>query len=171
MQAHQRRNKKTLTNELNVDGSSDNRRLNTDVIPVISPSWSRDPNSILPDSVNLGSSLNPWRTLYADKVYAYTPRIPLAVTVSAGVAPSSNPTANGGFYWTIDNGGALDSAAAAARKVYRWNSTTSAWDDYTSSLTPGSVFFVPNSSTKRILIWAGARSGNNFGLRQSFQFT
>lgn len=162
-------NKKTLTNQLNVPGSSDNRRLNTDVVPVISPAWSANPAVTLESAVNLGSRQNPWRNVHASQLYAYTPRIPQAVAIN-NVAPSGTPDTNGGYYWLIDE----NTTTPADRIVYRWNG--SSWVNYNSQLTPGAIFYaistsvsVPNVASRRLFVWAGPRSGDMYGLRRSFQ--
>lgn len=123
-------NKKTLTNQLNVPGSSDNRRFNTDIVPIMSPSWSLSQNTRLDSAVSLGSSLNPWRSFNADRLFANFPRF--ANAISAGTEPpTGNPSTNGGFYFYI-------SAATNPRKIWSWNG--SAWVEITGTLTPGTIF-------------------------------
>lgn len=163
------RNKKTLTNELNVPGSSDNRRLNQDVIPTIAPSWLLAPTTSLPSAVTLGSAQNPWLSVGTENLFAAFPRISRAVMFNFGgssmsaTPPTVTPTNNGGYFWNIE---APNSVSANLRKVWRW--TGSAWVDYTSQLTPGAIFTGDFSTACRIYVWTGPRVGSNYGLRESF---
>jgi len=154
------RSKKTLTNELNVPGSSDSRRLDQDIVPIMSPSWLLQPSTVLPSAVTIGSSQNPWRSVSTDYLFAAFPSI---TSASATAVPpvAANPTANGGRHWHVEL-----PAAAADRKVWRWNG--SAWEDYTSQLTPGAIFYNAGSTFLRVYVWAGPRDGANFGLRAAF---
>ena len=156
--------RKTLTNQLNVEGSSDSRRLNTDVVPIIATSWSAEPSQTLPSAVSLGSARNPWRNVYTDTLFPYMARIQRAATIDSNgsTLPTLTPSNNGGLYWTIDE----CNATPANRVVYRWSGT--AWVNYNSQLTPGAIFFQQGSTFLRLFVWAGPRSGANFGLRRAF---
>lgn len=158
--------KKTLTNELNATGSSYNRRLNTDVAPIVATSWAAEPSETLPSAVSLGSATNPWRNVHTDSLLAFLPRIQQAATINLDGAtlPTLTPSNNNGLYWTIDE----VAATPANRVVYRWNG--SAWVNYNSQLTPGAIFLQAGSTFIRIFIWAGPRQGANFGLRRSFTY-
>ena len=124
-------NKKTLTNQLNVAGSSDNRRLNSDIIPIMAPQWGLPQSTQLPSAVSLGSAQNPWRSFTADRLYANIPRFVNAISTGSPDPPTGNPSTNGGFYYQI-------SAATTPRRIWSWNGT--AWVEITGTVPVGSVF-------------------------------
>lgn len=140
------RSKKTLSNELNIDCSTDNRRLNSDVVPAFSLSWTTPAQSTLPATINLGSATNNWSETYADNLHVYIPKMALA-TVGASV-PSGAPLANNNnIYWHIQ-----DDPSATNRVVHRWNG--SAWENYNSQVKLGQAWFATGTSRRFFVVAA-----------------
>lgn len=156
-----KKSKKTLVNQLNVDGSSDTRRLNSDIIGNASYRFTSTPWED-PGVINLGSSTNRWGTVYADMIYPNLARIPLT-RVENG-APSGSPASTyQGINWYIDG------TTSTARRVYWWNG--SSWIEATTSTTPpleiGQVWieYGTTGNDRRFLIFNGTN------VKRGFQMT
>jgi hypothetical protein len=166
-----KRSKKTLVNQLNVDGSSDSRRLNTDILPVIAPlASSNNPSVPIASAISLGSTSNRWKTVHCDNLNTAFTRFAECTSVAGGTtinaqAPESNTQARH-CYWIVE-----DTGVATTRKVHRWNG--SAWQNWTSNLIPGQAFYaIPNAfrEDRRLYVYSGSVGGLKKGSQFSTAF-
>lgn len=166
MQRHNT-SKKTLTNQLINAGSSDNRRINADIVPAFASDYRADPGiNLINSAINIGSPQNPWKSVSASIMSIYTPRVAFAVTIAPSMAPTGNPapvtvpSTNGGNYWAIVD------IAQDLREVWRWTGTE--WENYTSRLSVGATFYAP----RRLYTWCGPPNGlGSYGLRRTATVT